>query len=90
MKQTDNNMLFDTNEKKLKFVRKRNNIVMFKEPFYPWGTAHESRQQVLVAGIRKCKDAIKIVGQFYDSNWYDSIEALLDAIDWDWMEAAQR
>jgi hypothetical protein len=89
MKCNSTGKLYGTTEKKLKFLRKKGNIITFKEPFYPRGTANESRQQIIVHSINKERSgAVKIEGQYYDSNWYDSIEALLEAIDWNWMENA--
>src|SRR6266700_2006867 len=53
--------LYDTEEKKLKAVRKRGNIITFKQIFYPRGTENEGYTQILVTGIRKEKSgAIKI------------------------------
>lgn len=81
-------MRYDTEEKKIKFVKKKGNIITFKEPFFPKGTLNESRTQIIVMGTRKEKSgAIKLEGRFYDSNWYNSMQDLLDAVDWDWMEA---
>jgi len=80
--------LYDTDEKKLKAIRKKGNIITFKKPFYPKGTANEGRTQILITGIRKEKSgAIKLEGQGYDSNWYKSVNELSDAIDWEWMES---
>lgn len=84
-----NRKLYDTHEKKLKTIKKKGNIITFKKKFYPKGTANQGYTQILVAGIRREKSgAIKIEGQWYDSDWYDSEDKLIDAINWEWMENA--
>jgi hypothetical protein len=89
MKNNNTVKRYGTTEKKLKFLKKAGNIVTFKEPFYPWGTANESRLQIIIHRIKKDRaGGVKIDGQYYDSNWYDDIGALLEAIDWEWMEDA--
>jgi hypothetical protein len=83
--------LYDTKEKKLKAIRKKGNIITFKKPFYPNGTINGSRKQIIVTGIKKDRSgAIKIEGQWYDSDWYDSVEELLDAVNWEWMEGVHQ
>ncbi|MCC7302500.1 MAG: hypothetical protein IT233_07660 [Bacteroidia bacterium] len=78
--------LYDTREKRIKTIKK-GNIVTFKKPFYPRGTSDESRIQILITGIRKEKSgAIKLEGFGFDSDWYKSMDDLLNAINWEWME----
>lgn len=80
---------YDTPEKRIKCLRKRGNIVTFKEKFYPNGTANPGRSQIIVFSLKKDRSGwVKIVGSFYDSKWYKNMEELQDAIDWDWMEEA--
>jgi hypothetical protein len=89
MKNTSQKKRYDTQEKRKKFIRKKGNIITFKKPFYPGGTADGSRDQIVTNGIEKDPSgAIKIIGLFYDSNWYQNFDELLDAINWDWMEKA--
>lgn len=86
-----NKMLYETEEKKLAFLQKKGNIVTFKEPFFPWGMDGESRTQIVVSQIRKDKSgSVKIIGPFYDTGWYKSMNDLLTTIDWQWMERAHR
>ncbi|GEM_PF-2380825 len=81
------NYKYSTFEKKLKFLKKKGNIITFKEPFYPWGTAGESRKQIIVGGLNKLRTGeIKIIGEFYDSDWCKSQDKLIEAIDWKRME----
>ena len=79
---------YGTEEKKIAFVKKKGNIVTFKEIFYPRGTANQGFRQILVTGFLKDRKdgAVKIEGRAYDSNWYNSMGELLAAVDWDWME----
>lgn len=78
---------YDTDEKRIKFLRAKGNIITFKEKFYPRGTANPGRLQIIVCSIEKaCNGSVKISGSFYDSNWYNSKEELVDAIDWEEME----
>lgn len=87
MKQDNNQYRYGTYEKRLKFLKKKGNIVTFKEPFYPRGTANESRTQIIVEGLNKLRTGeIKIIGEFYDSDWYKTQEKLIEAIDWKRME----
>lgn len=80
---------YDTQEKRIRFLKKRGNIVTFKEQFFPNGTANPGRTQILVGWLEKAKTTghVKLVGQTYDTPWFDSIERLSEAVDWDRMEA---
>lgn len=78
---------YDTHEKKLQFLKKKGNIITFKESFYPKGTASESRKQIIVHSLKQHRTGeVKIVGPYYDSDWYKSQDELMDAIDWNLME----
>lgn len=78
---------YDTEEKRIKFVKKKGNLVTFKEKFYPNGTLNQGFNQVAVTGFKKDKSgAVKIIGFGHDSLWYDSMNDLLEAIDWEQME----
>ena len=79
-------MKYDTIEKRIKTVKKKGNIITFKEPFYPEGTLNKERRQIIVIRLEKSAGYVRIVGHFYDSNWYPNLNALLDSIDWEWME----
>jgi len=79
--------LYDTKEKKVKAVRKKGNIITFKEKFYPRGTANEGHTQIVVTGFKKQSSSVKIEGRDYDSNWYDSMDDLIKDVDWKQMEA---
>ncbi len=79
--------LYDTDEKKMKTIKKKGNLITFKKPFYPRGTSEQGYTQLSVTGIRKEKSgAIKIEGFGHDSNWYKNVNELFDAINWEWME----
>jgi hypothetical protein len=79
--------LYDTREKRLKAIRKKGHRITFKKPFYPWGTKNESRTQITVSGIEKQRGHIKIIGEWgVDTPWYNSVDALLNSIDWELME----
>src|ERR1035437_6318252 len=84
---TNTKKLYDTDEKKLKTIKKKGNLITFKKPFYPRGTSDQGYTQLMVTRIRKEKSgAIKIEGQGRDSDWYKSINELFDSINWEWME----
>lgn len=74
---------YDTNEKRIKFVKKKGNIITFKKPFRWKG---EDFSQILVTGFEKSKGSVKVIGSNRDTPWYDSMEDLIKAIDWDLME----
>ena len=78
---------YDTEEKRIKFVKKKGNLITFKEKFYPNGTLNQGFSQVAVTGFKKDKSgAVKIIGFGHDSLWYDSMNDLLEAIDFEQME----
>ncbi len=82
---------YGTKEKREKFIRRRGNMITFKQPFYPGGTSGDSKTQIISGGIEKARKSasVKIIGQWgYDSPWYNSMDDLIDAIDWDWIERA--
>lgn len=89
--------LYDTKEKRIAFLKKKGSLITFKEPFYPAGTAGGSKVQVISTGVKynkringrslKNTEEIKIVGQTTDSPWFKNMDALLEAIDWEKMEA---
>lgn len=82
-------MKYDTTAKKEKFLKKKGSIITFKKPFFPNGTLNESRLQIGINRLQKDRSgAVKIIGNFYDSNWYDSLGDLINSIDWQWMESA--
>jgi len=87
MKKNNVKKRYDSKEKRIKFLRKKESILTFKDPFYPRGTANPGRTQIIVMGIKKSSSgAVQIIGYGYDSDWFDSLDKLLDAIDWDDME----
>jgi hypothetical protein len=75
---------YSTKAKRIKAVKKEGNIITFKTPFNWHGTSYT---QILVTGFKRQKGSVKILGTNRDSNWYDSMDELLDAIDWDTMSA---
>lgn len=76
---------YDTLEKRIKAVKRKGQIITFKEPFNWMG---EYFRQIGVAGFKKQVDYVKIIGFATDSPWYDSLDSLLDTVDWEWMEKA--
>jgi hypothetical protein len=76
--------LYDTKEKKTKNVKKKGNLITFKIPFNWKGNNHK---QILVQRFEKSKSgAVKIIGFVKDTQWFNSIADLLNAVDWDIME----
>jgi hypothetical protein len=74
---------YDTDAKRIKFVKKKGNIITFKKPFRWKG---DDFSQILVTGFEKSRGSVKVIGFGRDTPWYDSIEELIKAIDWDLME----
>ena len=80
-------MKYDTLEKKIATVKKKGNIITFKETFFPRGTANQGFIQILVRGFKKEKSgAVKIEGGGYDSNWHKNMDDLISAVNWEQME----
>jgi len=76
---------FDTKEKRLSFVIK-GNIVTFKKA-QGYNINFKPLKQILVKFIHQPNNsACQLIGENFDSEWYNSIDELLDAINWEWME----
>lgn len=71
-----------SDEDKLKWLKKKGNIITFKEAFYPKG---DNFTQIVVVGFVKQKDSVKIEGRAYDTPWM-TVKELINAVDWDWMQ----
>ena len=77
-------LLYGNEGDKIKALRKKGNIITFKEPFFWKG---ESFTQILITAFTKdSRGNLKLEASNRDSNWYPNINALVDAVDWDWME----
>ena len=76
---------YDTLDKRIKAVKQKGQIITFKEPFNWMG---EFFRQIGVTGFKKQRNYVKIIGFGRDSQWYDSLESLIEAVDWEWMEKA--
>jgi len=91
MNNRENSKLYDSKQKQLKFLKRKGNIITFKNPIYPWGTSGESRNQIIVYSLEVSRDgAARIIGSSYDTDWYNDIDKLLNDIDWHWMEEAHQ
>ncbi len=78
---------YDTAEKKAKALRKKGNIITFKEMFYPNGTANQGYTQIIVNYIQKSGSSVILHGENgIQTQWYKSIDELIDAVDWETME----
>lgn len=74
---------YNTNERKIAALKKKGNIITFKER---WAYGNGNAIQIIVMGFKKEKSgAVKIEGRAYDSKWYKSMDELLSAVDWDFM-----
>lgn len=78
---------YNTKDKRIKTLKKKGNIITFKEKFYPRGTSNQGFSQILITGVSKQKGSIKLEGRAYDTPWYGSIEELIKAVDWKTMES---
>lgn len=81
--QTLNEAKYDTFKKKVNFLKKKGNIVTFKRKI-------EGRNQTIIDKLETAKHSsyVRIHGQFgYSTSWFDTIDDLIDVVDWKWMEA---
>ena len=86
MKQ-DSNKKYDTKDKRIQFLKEKGSIITFKKPFYPSETTSRSRTQIIVQEVNTHHSGgTKIMGLFYETPWFESLDDLLDAIDWDIIE----
>jgi hypothetical protein len=74
---------YGTEEQKIKTLKKRGNIITFKEPFSWKG---EKFMHIMVQEIEKEKGSVKIIGFSRDTRWYDTMKDLINAVNWDLME----
>lgn len=74
---------YDTETKRIKFIKTKGNLITFKKPFRWKG---DDFKQILVSGFEKSKGSVKVIGFGRDTPWYSSMEELIQAIDWDLME----
>ena len=76
---------FNTREKRIATLKKKGNIITFKDRFFWKG---ESFSQILILDFEtdKKSGAVKLVGFSRDTKWFNSVDDLLKAIDWEWME----
>ncbi|MDP1801859.1 MAG: JAB domain-containing protein [Bacteroidota bacterium] len=75
--------LYDTKAKRIATVKQSGKIITFKTPV---GFPETYVNQILAKGLEKRKGALKILGVHRDSNWYNSMDELLDDIEWEKME----
>ncbi len=76
--------LYNTLQKKINFAGKMGSILTFKKPI---GINGEWKSQIASKGLERNRrtGAVKIIGSFYDSPWYKSMDELIDALDWELM-----
>jgi hypothetical protein len=79
-----NAKLYDTTNKRIKTLRKKGNIITFKVPFM-WKEASYHQIDVIRFKLEK-SGACKIEGYTRDTPWFDSLNKLIEAVDWDIME----
>ncbi len=75
---------YGSKQSRLKFIQKKGSIITFKKPFQ-WKDSEYF--QILSQGIKKNGASVKIVGFGRDTQWFNSFDELLDAIDWNLMES---
>jgi hypothetical protein len=70
-----------TDAKKEAILKKKGNIIIFKEVLEP---TDEGRKSISVQGFVKSRKtgAVKIEGSAYDTQWFDSMQDLINAVDW--------
>lgn len=84
LKWIEDHLLYNTAAKKEKFVKGKGKIVTFKKAGF--SPEKPKTLQIISNGIKKEKGKVKMVGRSYDSKWYDSLDKLINAIDWKKME----
>lgn len=77
-------LMYDTEEKRIKSLRKKGNIITFLQP-YQW--KGESFSQILITGVSKTKDGhVRLEGSNRDTPWYKNMGELINMVDWEFME----
>ncbi|MDP1800838.1 MAG: strawberry notch C-terminal domain-containing protein [Bacteroidota bacterium] len=75
--------LYNTRAKRIATVKQSGKIITFKTPE---GMPETYVNQILGKGIEKRQGSVKVLGVHRDSKWYNSMDDLLDDIEWDLME----
>lgn len=73
-------------QKKIKLIKQKGNILKLKNPVRWKGQEHN---QILTDGIRKQSGKYCIVSREFDSPWADSLEKLVELIDWNDYESRE-
>lgn len=81
-----NEKRYDTREKRIEFLNRKGSIITFKNPFYPVGSKTSRTQIIAIKIYEPDSGGIRILGLYCNSDVYNSLDELLDAIDWDEME----
>lgn len=76
---------YDTQDKQIKALKKKGNIITFKNKFRFLGSAYS---QITVTGFEKSRQTgyVKIIGFGRDTPWFANMEQLINAVDWAWMD----
>ena len=77
-------MRYDTEEKRINFLKKEGNIITFKTPFNWKG---DSYTQILIKEFLESNGNVKLIGFGRDTKWYNNIDELIDSVDWECMES---
>lgn len=89
---------FDTHAKKVGHLKKKNAMVTFLKEFDiqnsdkngslpTMGNKKDNgkRIQILSSGLETKGKAVRLTGLFFDTPWFDTIDILVDAVDWDFL-----
>jgi hypothetical protein len=70
-----------TDAKKEAILKKKGNIIIFKEVLEP---TDEGRKSIAVQRFVKSRKtgAVKLEGSAYDTQWFESMQDLINAVDW--------
>jgi len=70
-----------TDAKKEAILKKKGNIIIFKEVLEP---TDEGRKSITVQRFVKSRKngAVKLEGSAYDTQWFESMQDLINAVDW--------
>jgi hypothetical protein len=75
---------YGTREQKINTLKRIGNIITFKKkiPASKFG----SRQIPVMEFYESADGKVKLIGTFYSTGLYSSIDKLIEAVDWKWMQ----
>jgi len=90
---------FDTDKAKMNALKKKGKIITFKDKFMPEPNENSDAKmnigsrklsQVIVDRLEKNGKAVKIIGMNWNTPEFKDMDALIDAVNWDFMRGAKK